>query len=309
MNSWMKIYMSPEAEEGGGGTATAAGEAGAESGSPGGATDLQTRFNLSFGKSQSQGTATEGKEKASQKPEDKAQTDEAGEGTGSEGEGEAQEGKAEDAPTEPDKLDRLASQVERIANLVALAQSGNKDAERQLSQIAKQGLGLPDEQVSKTDSGPVTVRDYVTEENLQSVLTDPKEFNKVLQAAVADAVETTAKRNPALIQRIVAFQTQLSTKMAEYYTKNKDLLGFDKPTEHVMNALASDHPDWTMDKLFVELPKEVRKYLKLDNRQRTQKPTGIAQSLGSGARPAPKQQSKADVRSQISDMLKAQYGG
>jgi hypothetical protein len=55
----------------------------------------------------------------------------------------------------------------------------------------------------------------------------------------------------------------------EFYTENKDLKSFKKAVAAVYEELASENPDWKLDKIFEETEKETRKRLELQKKAGT----------------------------------------
>jgi len=168
---------------------------------------------------------------------------------------------ATDAPTTEapvdDELEKMKREIE------ALRTKLNETQEKK-----------PPATKSPTTEVPYKEIDFLGKElDLDDLTRDPDILNKILNKVYkmgSDASkqfqETTLKNIPDIVKSNVVAQATLKKKVDEFYTENKDLKPFKKAVAAVYEELASENPDWKLDKIFNETEKETRKRLELQKK-------------------------------------------
>jgi hypothetical protein len=125
-------------------------------------------------------------------------------------------------------------------------------------------------QVAPAAAAPVPT-DWVTQEEYEAAMVDPKAFNQVLgrvaERATARALEQVFQYMPQAINENVQYQVSVQTMAADFYKVNDDLRPFAPFVGVVSNELQGQHPDWDWTKLFQETEKVARERLRLPKRQ------------------------------------------
>ncbi len=149
--------------------------------------------------------------------------------------------------------DKPAENVE-IASLKATVNTLQKTLESLL-----QGGSKPEKKVE-----PVKSTSYVaSQEEVDKALESHESLNALLSKVKDDARKETLATLPAIIDNVVRTQFTLRSKVSDFYKDNKDLTPHKEFVGHVVNDLMGKNPDWDLDKVFGELPKEVRKRIGL----------------------------------------------
>lgn len=100
----------------------------------------------------------------------------------------------------------------------------------------------------------------------------PEVMSEVMGRVRTSAVQDVLKSLPQVINNVVKAQIEVQTKTAKFYSDNEDLIKDLTPEQtvdrkkfigYVANDVSGKNPDWTLDKLFTELPGEVKRRLGL----------------------------------------------
>lgn len=102
-----------------------------------------------------------------------------------------------------------------------------------------------------------------TEEEMDELFKTKEGFNKLLTGVMYKSVESMMRVVPKLVSTLADQQITTRSAITEFYSNNKDLIPSKAYVGMVADELVAHHPDWTMDKLFGELGKEVRTRLKM----------------------------------------------
>jgi hypothetical protein len=76
-------------------------------------------------------------------------------------------------------------------------------------------------------------------------------------------VQNVLKTLPQVINNTIKAQMEVQTRITEFFKANEDLKANKEFVGYVSNDLSGKNPDWTLEKLFTELPGEVRKRIGL----------------------------------------------
>ena len=171
-----------------------------------------------------------------------------------------------DAPTteapEEDELENIKKENEALRKQVA-------DAHEKKTPVTK----APGTKAPSTKA-PYEEIDFLGKEfDLDDLTRDPDILNKILNKvfkmgsdASRNFQETTLKNIPDIVKNNVVAQATLKKKVDEFYDANKDLKPFKKAVAAVYEELASENPDWKLNKIFTETEKETRKRLELQKK-------------------------------------------
>jgi hypothetical protein len=150
----------------------------------------------------------------------------------------------------------------------------NTELRTHLEELAGKAMG-PSEPVAKTseqieadkkqanEAARQILKFLPNEEIFDEVMKNADSFNALLTSVVNTAVERSLRLVPRVATQIVDQQASMRELVKDFYTDNKDLLPHKKYVGFVSNEIASQHADWTIDKVLVETEKEVRSRLKL----------------------------------------------
>ena len=108
-------------------------------------------------------------------------------------------------------------------------------------------------------------------EDLEDLMRDPKEFNKLLNKVFQQGVAKTKKELgegvlrsiPDIVKLNVSTVIALREANEKFYKANEDLQPYKKVVAAAYESVASEHPDWTVDKVLEETANTARKTLEL----------------------------------------------
>jgi hypothetical protein len=108
------------------------------------------------------------------------------------------------------------------------------------------------------------------DDELDDLIRSPKKLNEVLNKvykagmdAMIKSQEDTVRRIPEVVKTSLSTQSTLKKLADDFWEDNKDLKPFRKVTAAVYEEIASEHPDWTVAKVFEETGVETRNRLEL----------------------------------------------
>lgn len=102
-----------------------------------------------------------------------------------------------------------------------------------------------------------------SDEDIDKALGDTASLNALLQKVAAYAIENVLSAVPKLVVTLSDQQIVFRQAAKEFWDNNKDLLDKRSFVSFVTNELASKHPEWSLEELFLETEKEVRKKLNI----------------------------------------------
>jgi len=123
-------------------------------------------------------------------------------------------------------------------------------------------------------------QDFIGELDIEELIRDPKEFNKLLNTLYQKAVTDTRKvlgegvlrSIPDIVKTNIAVMSNLKKASDKFYEDNEDLKPFKKVVGAVFEDLSSQSPEKKFDELLADVGDEVRKRLDLQ-KVATKKPT------------------------------------
>jgi len=111
--------------------------------------------------------------------------------------------------------------------------------------------------------GPSTPQRFLSDEEYAEAMDSPEGMNNVLNKVYHNMLEQ-ARRDMVEVQQILTDRAVTFRSHVEDFVRNNPDLALHKGVNvGVLNELHAGHPDWDFDQLFRELPKEVRKRLRL----------------------------------------------
>jgi len=133
----------------------------------------------------------------------------------------------------------------------------------------------------------------------------PEIMSEVMGRVRTAAVQEVLKSLPQVINNTIKAQLEVQTKTTKFYTDNEDLQTNKEFVGYVANDMSGKNPDWTLTKLFEELPKEVRKRLGMKEGVKKIEDKGPAQpGRKGGARvPGDKKSELTSLETEIADLM------
>lgn len=145
-----------------------------------------------------------------------------------------------------------------------------EENERLRQQIEESSGTKAPKTTAPATAAPIDEIDFLGNTDLDELTRDSKSFNALLNKVHKSGIEagrklqeTTLRGIPDIVKSNVTIQSTLKKKVEEFYKDNEDLMKFKKAVSTVYEELASEHPDWKIDKIFEETEKESRKRLEL----------------------------------------------
>lgn len=219
---------------------------------------------------------------------------------------EKEEEESESEETETEKDEEALTPEETIEAL--RAQLAEALAAKDTTQVVE----------TKEDKEPETktevvdeIPNYVASEGFDKIFEDPKEFNKVIHNAIQQgikahtesiqlgAVETIQTSIPNIIATQIEQREVLNKAAQEFYTDHKELEPYRPVVANNINAVAAEHPDWTLEKIMPEAAARSYKQLKL-NARATEGVTN-ADAKTTGLRKGGKRGKRASTRNKTED--------
>jgi len=171
----------------------------------------------------------------------------------------------EDKDDEPDEKDKIILDLRaKLAEKSEVGESKYKE-----------------EKVEKEEPIKFEEQDFVGELDIEELVHDPKEFNKLLnniyQKAVTDTRqilgEGVLRSIPDIVKTNIGIMTNLKKASEKFYEDNEDLKPFKKVVAAVFEEITSEHPDKKYDEVLNEVGDEVRK--RLDLKKESVKKKGV----------------------------------
>ena len=174
-------------------------------------------------------------------------------------------------PVEPAKPAELAKPVEPAvvepAEPVEVDEAGKtiktlvEQVKALTGKLAELSAAKPVESAKPAEpSTPVTGMGYFKDKaEYEAAFEKPEVMSEVMGRVRNKAVEDVLKAIPQVINNVVKVQMEVHQRTADFFIKNQDLKDHKEFIGFVANDLSGKNPDWTMEKLFEELPGEVKK--------------------------------------------------
>ena len=106
------------------------------------------------------------------------------------------------------------------------------------------------------------VYDFVGDQDLDAILSDKTQFNTFLSGVINSAMNTAVAQVhqglPSAVSAQVQQQNGMQIVVDGFYKENADLLPVRKTVGTVSNAVAQEHPDFTLEQVFEETAKRTR---------------------------------------------------
>lgn len=215
----------------------------------------------------------------------------------------AEPDKKEPDEKEPDKVDEkdtaikdLLEQVRALSTKVAELSTPKKEPEPKKEEPVL-GLGF-----------------FKDKAEYEEAFSKPEVMSEVMGRVETSAIQKILKSIPQVINNTVKAQIEVQTKTAKFYTDNEDLITGLAPDQvvtrksfigYVANDLSGKNPDWTLAKLFEELPGEVKKRigLKEDAKKEKEKKPGFTPPKKGGRVPEERKPELTTLESEIQDLM------
>lgn len=172
---------------------------------------------------------------------------------------------------------------------------GEEALRQRLNELAQENETLRSQLGSQEPAeAEVAPEEWITADQFDELSSTPEGLNQLLNQVYKKAVDK--GRELALSQTLPAaraeMQSQLTvySKAMQFYTENPDLSVHKSYVSSVATRLASEHPDWDVDKIYQETASQARSGLQLSG----SKP---AQAAPAAKKPAPAKQPGGAPRS------------
>lgn len=283
-------------------------------------------------------------------PEDPETSEEleASEEDGEEGSEEGQDGDVDDGEedSEEDEVeedDEEEDEGEEPAGIKALSAQLTALEERlaELSKVQKPATEEKPTPPSTPTLQVPEVPDFVTEDDFQDVVTDPKAFNRAVNKAVKwaleEALKSTAKSSedtleqarqtirsemPQIMRQVQLSEKQQQTIRDQFWSRNKDTLDGQpnnvqtqrrRLVANIAQDVASNNPSYTFDQLSREVEKQYREALgmgkaKADSKRSRKKGKKPRQASSNSRRPSGGVKSTKEVAPNSPEDIAATFG-
>ena len=165
----------------------------------------------------------------------------------------------------------------------------------------------------------ISEQDFIGDKDIDDLIRDPKEFNKVLNAVLMKGIEIGKDHNrrtaegviksiPEITKKNVEIVINLKKLSDQFYEDNKDLASFKKVVSLIFEEKIAANPDKTYEEVLRDVAPEVRKRLELHQKTiNDQKPNDQKPSLPKvkGQQRITNQPKTNAIESELSEMDKA----
>lgn len=150
----------------------------------------------------------------------------------------------------------------------------------------------PEEKATEPDVVDEVIPDFITEENFDAILEDPKKLNEVIYKAVqagvnaqmkaiqTGAVEAVQLSVPNMVASQVAQQNAVNEAVSGFYAEHKELSKYREVVASNINTVAAEHPEWTLEQTMPEAASRSYTQLHLNKRANEAVSNGDAKSTG-----------------------------
>ena len=165
----------------------------------------------------------------------------------------------------------------------------------------------------------ISEQDFIGDKDIDDLIRDPKEFNKVLNAVLMKGIEIGKDHNrrtaegviksiPEITKKNVEIVINLKKLSDQFYEDNKDLAPFKKVVSLIFEEKIASNPDKTYEEVLKDVAPEVRKRLELHQKTiNNQKPNDQKPTLPrvKGQQRITNQPKTNAIESELSEMDKA----
>jgi len=215
------------------------------------------------------------------------------EGDDPEGE-EAEEESGEKADEELSELEKLRKQ--------------NQILKQQLQETPQQ-----QEEEQKVESTPLS-DEFLKDYNFEEIQDDPEKFKQfildVANHVKKNTEESIFKNLPQTVNSLAGQQIELRQTAQRFYDQNPELAEVKPFVAKITNQVASEHPDWGIEKVLAETAKRSYKALGLEKTAKTQQQTsgkkrkpGLADAKGGSKRRNKSGEELSELEKEIQDIL------
>lgn len=198
---------------------------------------------------------------------------------------ESEEEEEEEEPTdeEPPAKPEPAEPTEPEEGTLEWYKREAESLRNKINELSQPKTPAPQEPTEATPSKPeesdLGEQDFITEEEFDAAVSDPKEFNKLLNKVYQKAVTETRERVsegilrsiPEVVRSNIYTVTNLKAASEKFYEDNKDLAPFKKVVAAVFEEVASENPDKEFHEILGSVADEARKRLDLHKKATTPK--------------------------------------
>jgi hypothetical protein len=159
-----------------------------------------------------------------------------------------------------------------------------EDLRRQIEESHKRTTVAP------STEAPLSIEsvDFLSDVDIEDLINDPKEFNKLLNKIYSKAVDDTRKvlgegvlkSIPDIVRANVNAMNELQRASDEFYAANEDLKPFKKVVATVFEEISSENPGKTYKEILPKVSEEARKRLELHKTVTQQKAPRLPNSKG-----------------------------
>jgi hypothetical protein len=130
----------------------------------------------------------------------------------------------------------------------------------------------------------------------------PEVMSEVMGRVANAAVQTVLKTMPQVINNTIKAQMEVQSRVSKFFEGNEDLKTHKEFVGYVSNDLSGKNPDWTLEKLFTELPGEVRKRIGLKAAAVSNTPAQPGKKVGARV-PGEKKPELTPIENEIMDLM------
>jgi len=188
----------------------------------------------------------------------------------------------------------------------------NEELRKKLEDKYGASTDAPSTQAPTTQAPP---EDYVfvkNEDELENLLRNPEDFNKLLNSVyrrgaediIRQSSESTLRGIPSVVRHNVDLALKMKAINDKFYSDNEDLKPFKKIVASHFEAAVSEHPDWKVDDLLGETEKRTRSTLEL-HKKATEPPKKNPPKLPPGSKGSKQQTTKpktSSLQAEIDEM-------
>jgi len=186
---------------------------------------------------------------------------------------------------------------------------------RKQNQILKQQLQeTPQQQEEqKVESTPLS-DEFLKDYNFEEIQDDPEKFKQfildVANHVKKNTEESIFKNLPQTVNSLAGQQIELRQTAQRFYDQNPELAEVKPFVAKITNQVASEHPDWGIEKVLAETAKRSYKALGLEKTAKTQQQTsgkkrkpGLADAKGGSKRRNKSGEELSELEKEIQDIL------
>ena len=186
---------------------------------------------------------------------------------------------------------------------------------RKQNQILKQQLQETPQQQEEQKVEPTPLSDeFLKDYNFEEIQDDPEKFKQfildVANHVKKNTEESIFKNLPQTVNSLAGQQIELRQTAQRFYDQNPELAEVRPFVAKITNQVASEHPDWGIEKVLAETAKRSYKALGLEKTAKTQQQTsgkkrkpGLADAKGGSKRRNKSGEELSELEKEIQDIL------